>query len=235
MARSISRFWRKRERSEKEPDEKEIEEEVEVIEEMGKRPSRLSKKICLIGDPAVGKTSLVRRFVIDQFDDKYITTIGSKVTKKVVGLESEPGETTTMTLLIWDVMGQKDYVHVQNTAYGGAAGALIVCDITRFETYENMSLWIDNLTRGAGRKLPAVLIANKSDLVEQYAFHEAEMRLLSERFGAPTIITSAKTGEHVEDAFKTLAAMIMRYDDEKAGRFGLGDSDRKSRAGRDAV
>ena len=93
----------------------------------------IKKNIILLGDGAVGKTSLVRRFVTDQFSDKYITTIGSKVTKKEIYLDTGD-DRTHMVLLVWDILGQKGYRFTQALSFGGIEGALLIADVTRKET-----------------------------------------------------------------------------------------------------
>src|SRR5437870_9863470 len=97
----------------------------------------VKRKILLLGDGAVGKTSLIRRFVVDKFSDDYITTIGTKVTKKDLRLES-PGKATDMTFMIWAVLGPKGYRGIQESSFQGAKGALLVYDVTRPETADRL-------------------------------------------------------------------------------------------------
>ena len=104
---------------------------------------KVSKKIVVLGDPAVGKTSLIRRFVINAFDDKYLTTIGAKIVKKEVQLRSGGAKPDIdVTLMIWDVAGQKTLGNVKQAYYRGSEGAIIVCDITRRETLLSTIDWI---------------------------------------------------------------------------------------------
>jgi len=104
---------------------------------------RITKKICLLGDPAVGKTSLIHRYVYDVFDDKYLSTIGAKITKKKNVVEI-PGArfNVEITLLVWDIAGQMKFGNVHQSYYKGAEGALVVADITRSETFEHIVNWI---------------------------------------------------------------------------------------------
>jgi len=95
------------------------------------------KKIALAGDWGTGKTSLVRRFVYNLFEDKYIQTIGAKVSKKTVKLGSKEG-THIVNLIIWDVLGQKDYRMIHANAFRGLDGAIFVCDLTRMETLQGI-------------------------------------------------------------------------------------------------
>ncbi|MCK5309361.1 MAG: GTP-binding protein [Thermoplasmata archaeon] len=174
----------------------------------------LKKNIILLGDGATGKTSLVRRFVTDQFDDKYITTIGSKVTKKDVYLEFG-GETMHMIMLLWDVLGQKGYRYTQALSFGGIEGALLVSDLTRANTLQSLrEYWIPSLVSVTGA-LPMIFLGNKMDLKKDAEFGEAELKGAAHDFDPCELkfqhtLTSAKTGENVELVFKELAEAIMR-------------------------
>ncbi|MEM2870653.1 MAG: Rab family GTPase [Thermoplasmata archaeon] len=166
------------------------------------------KKICLLGDPAVGKTSLIRRYVFDMFDDKYITTIGTKVTKKTVVVPSKGGGGgVRITLLIWDILGQREYQRLHPVYYQGAEGALIVCDATRRETMGSLATWVTSFKNVVGN-VPVVFLINKSDLVDMERFDKSEIEALSRQHGAPYMATSAKTGMNVEKAFMTVSEAL---------------------------
>ncbi len=168
----------------------------------------LKRKIVLLGDLAVGKTSLVRRFVYNQFSDEYIQTIGTKVSKKhlTVNMDAEKHE---LTLVIWDVLGQQGYTQVQSAAFRGSHGALFVCDITRKSTlYSILHYWIPKLEEVAG--VPGVLLANKSDL-PNWEIEMSDLEEFSKITGLPFLLTSAKTGENVEKAFSTLAELMLLF------------------------
>ncbi|MEW6069776.1 MAG: tetratricopeptide repeat protein [Candidatus Thermoplasmatota archaeon] len=170
---------------------------------------RMVKKICLLGDPSVGKTSLIRRYVYDVFDDKYLTTIGAKITKKVLTLKyREPQPDITLTLMLWDIAGQEDFRSVHSTYFQGADGALIVCDVTRKESLENIDNWVEALHKITG-KVPIIILGNKSDLVIQAAVNEKDLELLSKKFDCKYLLTSAKTGKNVEEAFSTLTKELI--------------------------
>lgn len=176
----------------------------------GKEPAmemrRIKRKVLLLGDGAVGKTSLIRKFVTDKFDDNYITTIGAKVTKKDLRFDAENAD---LTMMIWDILGQKGYTAVQSASYNGAEGALLVCDLTRKETLASIEeYWIPELTKVAGT-IPLVFVGNKSDLVGQRQISEAELSSFAARHRAPLYLSSAKTGEHVEDLFRRLGGLVL--------------------------
>ncbi len=168
----------------------------------------VKRKVVLLGDAAVGKTSLVRRFVFDIFDDKYIMTIGTKVSKKVMNIKYE-GTDIELNLIIWDVLGQQGFTQVQETAFKGSDGALLVCELTRKNTLYSIShYWLPVLERVAG--VPSILLANKSDL-ESWSFSYEELDNFAKNIGVPYLLTSAKTGENVEEAFKKLAEITFKF------------------------
>lgn len=172
----------------------------------------VKKKICLIGDPAVGKTSLIRKYVTDIFDDKYIGTLGTKVTKKRVIIE-KPTINYDLTLAIWDILGQKEFQRIQNMAYRGAKGVLLVCDLTRKDTLEGLKEWRDAIIQ-VTEDIPSIILANKCD-AEAKEFGETEIRNISSMFGnAPYLITSAKTGDNVNQAFYKMGEFVVENFDE---------------------
>ncbi len=103
-------------------------------------PAVLKTKVCLVGDNAVGKTSLVRRYVLDQFDDRYLSTLGAKVTKKELRLDNPKGGGAVLVrLTIWDIMGQPSFRELLRDAYfRDAQAALAVADVTRRETLDQL-------------------------------------------------------------------------------------------------
>lgn len=160
----------------------------------------IQKKICLLGDFAVGKTSLVRRFVEGRFDDKYLSTIGVKISRRSLARPNG-----TMNLLVWDLAGSEEFK--ESSYLQGTAGALIVCDVTRrstLETLKNYAMYLHQITVG----VPLVFIGNKMDLVDQHAIKESELQAVAAGFGCPFILTSAKTGNQVEVAFQMLAEQL---------------------------
>jgi small GTP-binding protein len=158
-------------------------------------------KLCLLGDGAVGKTSLVRRYVYDAFDDKYLMSFGTKVSKKTVMVDD-----AQVDLMIWDILGQKTHESLHGAYYRGAAGALAVCDFTRPETKESLRSWIGNFRCIVG-EMPVVILANKNDL--QKAFGNAELATLASEMKCETLETSAKTGENVEKAFEMVGRSMI--------------------------
>ena len=159
------------------------------------------KKICLLGDGEVGKTSLIRRYVLDQFDDQYIQTFGAKVSKKVLELED-----VNLTLMIWDVLGQKTKKELHNTYYLGANGVLLVCDMTRPETLEHLENWAADLFEVSG-KIPILILGNKCDL--EMTIDLQDLKAFADKLGCKYMLTSAKTGQNVQEAFQALGELAM--------------------------
>ena len=175
--------------------------------------SKLIKKVCLLGDSSVGKTSLVRKYVYDTFDDSYIATIGTKTVKKELTVEYF-GKQLDLRLMIWDILGQKEYRRVQSMSFQGTSGALVVCDITRPESLQSLrDYWVPELRKIAG-DIPMVFLANKCDLVGQEGLDESDMSKLAHDFGGYYMFTSAKTGENVDNAFVTLGQSLVGGKDD---------------------
>lgn len=168
------------------------------------------KKICLFGDPAVGKTSLIRRFVEDAFSDNYISTIGTNIMSKLVNLYiQDSGKTIKIKLLIWDLPGQKALSDIHASYYKGVEGALVVCDITRRDTLDSLAGWIYQFKKYAPQA-PFVILTNKSDLLTQKAMEINEPKKVARSYGTHFFLTSAKTADGVENAFHTLSFALVR-------------------------
>jgi small GTP-binding protein len=158
-------------------------------------------KLCLLGDGAVGKTSLVRRYVFDVFDDKYLMSFGTKVSKKTVNVGG-----SEIDLMIWDILGQKSHEALHAAYYRGAAGALAVCDFTRPETMKNLKSWLGSFRSVVG-EMPVIVLGNKSDLERRFALKELEA--FGESIGCQVLETSAKTGQNVELAFSEMGKKLL--------------------------
>jgi len=168
------------------------------------------KKICMLGDPAVGKTSLVGRFVFSMFDDKYIETIGAKVTKRTMAIENtSTKQRWRLKLMIWDIAGQRTLDFIKPTYYRDAEGALIVADCTRKETLANVPRWCSSIRDVCGQ-IPVVILVNKSDIRQHAQFGSDEAGEVAEGIVAPFFMTSAKSGENVENAFSSLGRSLVR-------------------------
>jgi small GTP-binding protein len=162
----------------------------------------IQKKICMIGTFAVGKTSLVRRFIESKYSEKYHTTVGVKVDKKVV--TTDAGETN---LLLWDIEGAESEHDLRKSYLRGASGYLLVADGTRKDTLYK-ALELQTRTEETVGPVPFLLLMNKADLSDSWRIDEREMNALKEK-NWTVLHTSAKTGHGVEEAFLTLTGKMM--------------------------
>ena len=162
---------------------------------------RIIRKVCLLGDGGVGKTSLVRRYVEDAFSDKYIVSFGTKVSKMVLDL----GE-VELTLMIWDILGQRGEDALHSAYYKGANGALVVGDLTNAQSIEHMQRWKDDFLR-VEKEARIVAVLNKKDL--ENLVPSSLLDKVGSYLGAEIRMTSAKTGEGVEETFALLGKAIM--------------------------
>ncbi len=179
-------------------------------------------KVCLIGDGGVGKTSLIRRFVFSEFDERYLYTLGTNVSKKEVTLVWK-GQKVKATLTVWDIMGQKSLRHLFAESYfKGAGGGIAVCDSTRSDTLDDLTEWIENMFSVSG-EVPVTILANKMDLRGQTRIEERALAEFAAAYDAPYLFTSAKSGENVERAFAKIAELI-------AGRAASLDPERDTEA-----
>lgn len=159
----------------------------------------------------MGKTSLVRRYVEDAFDDRYISTLGSKVSlKRVLITREDPPKTLEVQLSIWDLIGERAYLPTLHHEYLRGAQALIaVCDVTRYSTFELLNEWIEAAFRVAGR-VPVGIVVNKADLRDQVIcmYDDRETEETAARYGGFATWASAKTGENVDEVFAKLSRTI---------------------------
>ena len=160
----------------------------------------LKKKICMVGQFGVGKTSLVRRFVSSIFDDRYLTTVGVKIDRKDVTIDGR-----ALTLMVWDLAGEDDLAELNVSHIRGASGYVLVADGCRAETLEKAAELQQRIEKMLG-PLPFVLVMNKSDLRGQWEVQSAQIT----QYGWPTFETSAKIGSGVEDIFLGLGAALLR-------------------------
>jgi small GTP-binding protein len=178
-------------------------------------PKNIKRKILLLGDGAVGKTSLIRKFVLDKFNDKYIATIGTKVTKKELEISTED-EKFYVTLMIWDILGQKDYKSIQARSFKGADGVILVADFTREETLGSLEEYWLAVIANRIPSLQMVFVANKSDLKKEAQFTMKDLQKMAAKYDAEFFSSSAKTGENVEKLFITLGKKLIEEKEEVA-------------------
>ncbi len=162
----------------------------------------LVKKVCMVGPFAVGKTSLVKRFVESIFSDKYHTTIGVKISKKQIELDQH-----NVQMMLWDIEGVDVFTELKSSYLRGASGVMLVIDGTRPTTIRQLNELL-SLVRSHLHETPIVILANKVDLVNEWSLLEEDANKLRES-GLTIIETSAKTGAGVEEAFTALAREML--------------------------
>lgn len=166
-------------------------------------------KIILCGPAAVGKTSIVNRFVHDEFKTSYSMTIGADFLTKTtsVGKGKE-----AVKLNIWDIGGQDRFKMIRKTYYQGTAGALMIFDLTRPTTFEDLkNKWYHELVQFGNADIPFILIGNKLDLVEHIGttVEREKAEAFAKEKNSIYIETSAKSGENIEAAFQKLTDIIV--------------------------
>ena len=162
----------------------------------------LQKKICMLGSFAVGKTSLVRRFVESIYSDVYQTTVGVKIEKK--NIQVNGGE---VSLVLWDIYGEDDYQKMRWSYLRGASGYLLVADGTRRATLEK-ARELEQRAREEAGEIPFVFVINKCDLRQDWEVDDSfEMQMRAQNWSL--LRSSAKTGEGVEEAFSLLAQKML--------------------------
>src|SRR3972149_1649078 len=164
------------------------------------------------GEAAAGKPTLVRRYVLDEFDDRYITTLGAKVSKREQLYDvPEPSTSVRMDMTVWDIMGEKGFRDLLKEAFfHGAKGVLAVADLTRYSTLKELDDWVQSVFNVVG-EIPVLYVVNKVDLKDQVMilYGDKEIQQAARAFDAPYYFTSARRGENVEAAFRRLGAMIL--------------------------
>jgi small GTP-binding protein len=162
----------------------------------------IQKKICMLGSFAVGKTSLVRRFVESIFSDTYHTTVGVKIDKKVVRIDG-----SEINLVLWDLYGDDDFQKIRWSYFQGASGYLLVADGTRRTTIDK-AVELEERARKEIGSVPFVFVVNKCDLKDEWEFDsDSEAGLARKKWSI--LRSSAKTGEAVDEAFSQLTRKIV--------------------------
>ena len=167
---------------------------------MSQAEKKLAFKIVVIGDPSVGKTSVIRRFSENKFSQSYLPTIGADFNLKVIELAQ-----AQVIMTVWDIGGHDRFDSIRTFYYSGAHGGIIVFDMTREDTFKNVKKWEEDIRTGAGEKIPLILLCNKSDLLEQGEVTESEVQKIAEELKIPYFKTSAKSGLNVQESFEQMA------------------------------
>ncbi|MHA1651245.1 MAG: GTP-binding protein [Candidatus Helarchaeota archaeon] len=159
-------------------------------------------KIIVIGDPSVGKTTLMLRYTQKKFRELYIPTVGAQISRKIVKIEGY-----LCSLNIWDIAGQQKFSNIRRLFYEGADAAIIVFDLTNKTSFINSSTWYNDFSSHSDSSF-GVLIGNKVDLKKNRIVLQEWGEKLAEKMGFQYFETSAKTGKNVENVFSYLATTI---------------------------
>jgi small GTP-binding protein len=172
----------------------------------------MKKKVCLIGDSRVGKTSLLKRYMDDEFLDKYVATISAKIFKKNFQINVQnngANNVIDMTLKIWDLVGHcdREYWSLMKRYFLNTDGVLFVCDLSSKASLDNLKDWIVSVFSTIG-VVPFIVMANKADLGQMAKFNEQELVDFTKQYNSDFFYTSAKTGTNVSLAFQRLGEIM---------------------------
>jgi len=172
---------------------------------------KLSSKVIVLGDGAVGKTSIVHRYVTDKFQKRYTATIGVDILNKAVKITKEVTD-YEVNLNLWDIGGQDSFKLVRGKFYKQAIAALLIFDLTNRKSFDNLEPWIKEAIDNVEQEIPFVLVGNKLDLAENRAVSTEEIQKKAKELKIALVIeTSAVTGEGIDQAFNYLANTIIDY------------------------
>ncbi|KAL7065664.1 putative Ras family protein SEC4 [Cryptosporidium serpentis] len=160
-------------------------------------------KLLLLGDSAVGKSSLLLRFCENKFENSFVLTIGVDFKSKIIELNGKK-----LKLQIWDTAGQERFRTITPAYFRSAMGVILVYDITNIETFNNLSYWMKNLEEYANINVQKILVGNKCDLNSQRQVSEQRGKELAQEYKIPFFETSAKLDNSVTETFSCIAEEI---------------------------
>lgn len=167
-----------------------------------------SLKLLLLGEGEVGKTSLIKRYVDNFFQDNYKMTIGVDFLTESFDFTDEDGSKNNVTMQLWDIAGQSRFASIAHVYMSNANGIVLVFDLSRLEqTYDKLHHWKE-IARKHSPDVPIIVLGNKNDLAKKTKLSADSVK--SDMDAAAFYRTSAKTGDHVKEAFESLAKSIVR-------------------------
>ncbi|MFW9949335.1 MAG: GTP-binding protein [Candidatus Thorarchaeota archaeon] len=183
-----------------------IERKIEQLQKIKIKSGEYAFKLILGGDGAVGKTSMVHRFVENSFESDYKSTIGTSIMKKECNFE---GLNSRVRFIIWDLAGQAQFKRVRQSYLANAEAGILVFDVTNSSSFESIESWYNEVIKSSP-SLSLILVGNKIDLTNDRKVTSEEGEGLAHKLKLSYIETSAKTGENIEDAFKMLALQMIQ-------------------------
>lgn len=162
-------------------------------------------KVIVIGDPGTEKTELLSKYASNQFEEKYLQTVGVSILKEQVELEDI---NATISLMFWDIASQPQFYMLHRLYFNGVDGIIFVFDLTRSSTFSNINNWYNSAVKYGVGGVPKILVGNKSDLTNQRKIILPMAEHLSEKLNAPYFETSVRTGQNMQTIFKTIAELI---------------------------
>jgi len=166
-------------------------------------------KCIVVGDGGVGKTALTIRFSKGFFTEDYKMTIGVDFHVKTISIDTEEEGPIKVKLQIWDTGGQERFSSIRPMYYRGSLGGLLIFDLTSYESFEHLPQWIEEVRSNLKSEIPLLLVGNKSDLINERALSNEEIKSFTQKFNLYYMETSAKTGEGVGDCFYILACLMV--------------------------
>ena len=171
-------------------------------------------KILILGDPAVGKSCFLARYVENTFENVYMSTAGMDYKYKDVEL----GDGKLIKLQIWDTAGQERYRTLTTNLYKGAVGIVLIYDITNKKTFDNVRSWITSIEEETSKKIILILVGNKADLKDERKVQKEEGEDIAKEFNLPFFESSAQSGLNVKSVFETLAKLIVEKKAQSANQ-----------------
>nr|MDO8110308.1 Rab family GTPase [Candidatus Sigynarchaeota archaeon] len=174
-------------------------------------------KIAVVGDYAVGKTSLIARFIQSKFLREYKPTLGVNLILKELNVRTSKGKNLVCNLVLWDIAGQERYASVRKLYYKGCSAAMLVYDVTRMDTFHNLeATWVKDYSDNTTGEKIFILVGNKADLTDIKKVATSDGETLKAKLGAIDFLeTSAKDGDNVEQAFMRLVKFLLNKAGEK--------------------